>query len=140
VSRDSERIRTRHGELSLEEVAEALPGTAETMAAVGRCYSACWHAAHGGNWELSAYYFRRTRNLLRNLAVRRPKYAEQLARFDVEALTPLLVTIDARDLSTFDAAHARGIDSANEYHVETGHPYIRWLLPDRPPEGLDLNP
>jgi hypothetical protein len=134
------RVRTRHAELSLEEIADGLPGTGEVMASVGRCYANCWHAARGGNWQLAAYFFRRTRSLLRGLGVRRPKYTTQLAEFEASSLAPLLRTIDARDWEAFDAAFRAGIDEANRYHVVTNHPYIRWRLPDDVPRDLDLGP
>jgi hypothetical protein len=134
------RVRTKHAELSLEEIGGALPGTGEIMASVSSCYAMSWHAAHGGNWDLAAYYLRRTRSLLRGLAVTRPKYADQLARYDADVLEPLYQSLLARDRTTFEARYRTATDEANAYHVETGHPYIRWLLPAEPPEkGLDLS-
>src|SRR5438067_3474410 len=78
---DERRVRTKHAELSLEEIAASLAGTGELMASVGRSYGACWHAAHGGNWELAAYFARRVRGIQSTLAVVRPKYRDQLAEF-----------------------------------------------------------
>lgn len=132
-------IRTPHAELTAEQVAEALPGTGEVMRAVGHCHGMAWHAARGGNWELAAYFLRRVRSLLRGLAVTRPKYAGQLAEFDREALEPAYQAILARDAAAFAAAYGATVDRANEYHVETGHPYIRWSAPPAPADaGLDL--
>ena len=137
---DERRVRTKHAELSLEEIAALLPGTGEVMASVGRCYASCWHAAHGGNWDLAAYFLRRTRSLLRGLAVSRPKYREQLQHFDAEALAPLAQVLGRRDLQGFDIAYEAGVQKANEYHVETGKPYVRWRRPENPPGDLDLGP
>src|SRR2546429_846460 len=119
------RVRTRHAELTLEEIGTALPGTGEIMASVSSCYAMCWHAAAGGNWDLAAYYLRRTRSLLRGLAVTRPKYAEQLRAYDTGVLERLYEALVARDRRAFDALHLRAVDEANAYHVDTGHPYIR---------------
>ena len=66
---DASRIRTSHAEMSFEQVAEALPGTGEVMRSVSACFAMSWHAAKGGNWDLGAYYLRRTRSLLRGLVV-----------------------------------------------------------------------
>ena len=86
---ESIRFRTKHGELSLEEVAGLLPGTGEVMASVSHCFAMCWHAALGGNRELATYYLNRTRNLLRGLAVTRPKYTlPSLSNVTPEASTP----------------------------------------------------
>ena len=134
-------MRTRHGDLSLEEVAEALPGTGELMASVAHCYAMAWHAAEGGNWDLAAYFWRRTRGLLRGLAVVRPKYAAQVQDYDSAHLEPAYKALQARDLGAFRARFDAATERANRYHVETGHPYIRWQVPDEPPEkGLDLAP
>jgi hypothetical protein len=135
------RVRTKHAELTLEDIGAALPGTGEIMASVSSCYAMAWHAAAGGNWDLGAYYLRRTRSLLRGLAVTRPKYADQLREYDTGVLEQLYQALLARDRGGFEALYQRAIHEANDYHVATGHPYIRWTLPAEPPEkGLDLRP
>jgi hypothetical protein len=139
-STESRPVRTRHAELSIEEVAEALPGTGEIMRSVGHCFAMSWHAAQGGNWDLGAYYLRRTRSLLRGLAVTRPKYAAQLAEFDARFMAPLYEAVLERRLRQYEARFAEAADQANRYHVDTGHPYIRWSVPPDPPDqGLDLS-
>ena len=126
-------------DLSLEEIGKALPGTGEVMASVGRCFAMSWHAAHAGGWDLAAYFFRRTRSLLRGLSVTRPKYREQLRAFDADFLEPAYQALLARDLAAFDARYDAATGRANEYHVETGHAYVRWRLPAQPPDsGLEL--
>ena len=132
------KIRTSHGELSLEELAEALPGTGDLMALVGECWVKCAHAARGGNWELSAYFARRVRGLQRRLALVRPKYADDLASFESELIEPVLAATSAKDRATFDAAFTRATDEANALHVKWGKSYIRWTLPPEPPKDLDL--
>ena len=133
------KVRTKHAELSLEDIGGALPGTGEVMASVGCCYAMAWHAAAGGNWDLGAYYLRRTRSLLRGLSVTRPKYADQIREYDAGVLEYLYRALLARDRAAFEELYQRGVDEANAYHVETGHPYIRWVRPAEPPEkGLDL--
>ena len=135
------RARTRHAELTLTEVAEALPGTGEVMRSVGHCFAMAWHAAEGGNWDLAAYFVRRTRSLLRGLAVTRPKYAAQVREYDTGWLEAAYQAILSRDRGTFQAEFERAVTQANRYHVDTGHPYIRWRTPAAPPDaGLDLGP
>src|SRR5919198_733214 len=41
------------------------------MASVGRCFGNCWHAAKATNWDLAAYFVRRTRSGPRELLPRR---------------------------------------------------------------------
>ena len=138
--RETRKVRTRHAELTLEDIGGALPGTGEIMASVSSCYAMCWHAADGGNWELAAYYLRRTRSLLRGLAVTRPKYHDQIQEYDTGVLEKLYQALLSRDRADFEALYRRAVDEANGYHVTTGHAYIRWARPVEPPEkGLDLH-
>jgi hypothetical protein len=133
-------VPTRHGLLTLEQIADALPGTAETMVHVARAWARCAYAARGGNWPLAAYYARRVRSLQRTLAVTRPKHRDRLESFEREQLGPLFRAIEARDRNVFERAFAAATERANEMHVETGHGYIRWVLPDEPPTDLVLGP
>ena len=134
------RIRTKHAELTLEEIAGALPGTGDVMAEVSHCFGTCWHAARRERFQLAAYYARRTRSLLGRLALLRPQHAERLRRFDVECLEPVIQALLAGDGNAFEAAFKACVELANLFHVETGHPYIVWEAPPRSPEdGLGLN-
>src|SRR4030088_3159633 len=83
-------IHTPHGDLTLEQIADGLPGTGEMMASVSHCFGTTWHAGLAGKWELAAYYARRVRGLMRTLAVRRPKHAGRLDEFIRDGLEPLL--------------------------------------------------
>ncbi|HLH70204.1 MAG TPA: hypothetical protein VKY90_14605 [Candidatus Dormibacteraeota bacterium] len=128
------RVRTRHAELTLEEIASLLPGTGEVMASVARSFGSAWHAAGGGNWGLAAYFVRRVRGQLRALAVVRPKYREAIEAFQEQALAPLLDAIARQDRAAFELAYDAAVELADRYHAETGHPYIRWRRPPQPPE------
>ena len=135
------KIKTKHGEVSLEEVAALLPGTGDIMVVVSRVYGNLSHAAHGGNWDLASFYFRRTRTLLRNLSLTRPKYAPQLDEFAAEHLEPIGQALLARDIDGFERLYQASVKRVNELHVVTGYPYIRWSRPEEPPDpGLDLGP
>ena len=136
---DAKVASTRRSELTLEEVAELLPGTGELMASVGECWWKCAYAARGGNWPLAAYFVRRVRSLQRKLAVVRPKYAGDLAAFEDEHIDPALAACDAADRNAFDRAFAAATDRANEMHVKWAKPYIRWTLPDEPPKDLEMS-
>ena len=137
---DERKVQTHHGELTLSEIADALPGTGEIMASVASAWWKCAYAARGGNWDLAAYFARRVRGLQRGLAVTRPKYAGDLAAFEAQQLDPVLHAIDARDRDGFERSFAAATDRANELHVKWAKPYIRWVLPDDPPRDLYLGP
>jgi hypothetical protein len=125
--------------LSPEQLADALPGTGEIMASVGRCFGEAWHAAEKGNYDLAAYFVRRTRTLLRRLVLVRPKYTDQVTEFDRDHMEAVYQAVMTQDLPAFEAAYSRAVDRANFYHVDTGHPYISWGPPADPPDpGLNL--
>ena len=125
--------------LSLEQLAQLLPGTGEIMASVGNAWWKCAYAARGGNWELAAYFARRVRGLQRKLAQIRPKYADDLIAFESEQLTPLLTALGEHNGPSFEGIYATATEKANELHVKWAKPYIRWVLPDEPPKDLVLD-
>jgi hypothetical protein len=139
VPDDATRFPTPHGELTLAEIAELLPGTGELMQSVGSAWWKCAYAARGGNWALAAYFARRVRGLQRKLAIVRPKYADDIAAFETAQLAPVLAACERADRTAFDAAFASAVDAANELHVKWGKAYIRWTLPSDAPSDLDLS-
>jgi hypothetical protein len=138
MSEDAKPAAAKRPELTLEEIAELLPGTGEIMASVGECWWKCAYAARGGNWQLAAYFVRRVRSLQRKLAVVRPKYAGDLAAFEEQHIAPALAACEAESQRAFAEAFVAATDRANELHVKWAKPYIRWTLPDVPPSDLDL--
>ncbi len=135
---DERKVRTKHTELTLEEIAEALPGTGDVMSRVAEEWWRCAYAARGRNWPLAAYYARRVRSLQRGLAVIRPKYKERLDSFDAGPLAAVFAALETQDPDAFERAFADATDVANRNHVETGYGYIRWKLPDDAPKDVDL--
>ena len=126
--------------LTLDEIAELLPGTGELMQSVGNAWWKCAYAARGGNWDLAAYFARRVRGLQRKLAQIRPKYADDLMGFEKDRLAPVLAALAAHDAPSFERAYTDATATANEMHVKWAKPYIRWVLPDEAPKDLDLGP
>jgi hypothetical protein len=132
-------VHTSHGDLTLEQIADSLPGTGEAMASISHCFGTAWHAGQAGKWDLAAYYTRRARGLMRTLAVRRPKYAGQLEEFMRDGLEPLLRAMVDRDEAGFKKRFAACVVMANRFHVDTGHAYIEWSTPESSPEqGIGL--
>ena len=137
---DARTAKTSHGELTLEQIAELLPGTGELMQSVGNTWWKCAYAARGGNFELASYFARRTRGLLRKLAIVRPKYADDVAEFEKALIDPILAACERSDRVAFESAFTATVDRANELHVKWGKSFIRWVLPPDPPQDLDLAP
>ena len=76
--------------------------------------------------------------LLHALAKTRPKYAEDLAEFEKGAYARVGAALNAGDFPEFDRAYRAGIAASDTYHAKWGKAFIRFRLPDRPPDGLDV--
>ena len=99
------RATTKHGELSVDEIAEMQPGGARLMDELAHRYWVLYYAAKGGNWDLARYMERESEKLLAILGTARPKYAADLDVFVKENLGPLDAAIRARDWPAFEAAY-----------------------------------
>jgi len=132
--------KTRHGELTLDQIAGLMPGLGQLMPQISRRYWILYYAAHGGNWKLAAYQVSQIRGLMRIGATTRPKQADRLNAFSQGPLGHVEEAIEKRDLEAFEQAFERAAKIANAMHKATGHPEIVWKLPAHPPEELELGP
>jgi hypothetical protein len=66
--------------------------------------------------------------------------AVHLEAFMAGAMRALEEPIHNKDWAAFDKAFREGIELANRFHQVTGHPEIRWRLPDTEPQEMDLGP
>jgi hypothetical protein len=130
--------RSRHVELTLDQLVELQPGLGRLMPDVGRRYGILYYAARGGNWDLAAHQLRQLRHLFRLGATTRPKMAKHLEAFEHGTLDRLETALQARAWPDFERLFRDGIESANRFHAVTNHPEIRWRLPATPPDDLDL--
>lgn len=132
--------RTKHGELTLDQLAELQPGLGTFMRDVSDRYWILYYAAQGGNWDLAAYQLRGLRSLWKKMTMTRPKYSGMLADYAAKIFDPLDQQIVARNFAEFDRIYRAGIDLANKLHVATKHGEIVWQLPPQAPAHLDLKP
>ena len=130
--------RTRHGEFTLDQLAEMQPGLGMLMPQVSDRYWIMYYAAQGGNWGLAAYQLHELEGLLKLGATTRPKWANYLNAFIKGHLSTMQRAIEGEDFTAFEAAYQSGINAANRYHIETDHPEIIWELPPDPPRHLSL--
>lgn len=130
--------RTKHGELTLDQLADLQPGMARLMVEISDRYSIMYYAAKAGNWEMARHQYSEMKKAMQMAGVTRPKYADPLAGFTAEKLKPIEDAIRAKDWSTFEDTFREAADAANEMHVEFGYAYIVWQLPDAPPKHLQL--
>ncbi len=134
------RAATKHGTLTVDEIGDALPGGARIMDELARRFWVLYYAAKGGNWGLAGYMERESEKLLATLAKVRPKYAADLEVFTKENLAGLAAAIEAKDWIAFEAAYHRSVDASDTYHVKYNKGFLRFRLPDYPPEWFDLGP
>ena len=134
------RAKTPHGEVSIDQLAEIQPGMAKIMKDVGERFADTYFAAKGGNWKLAAHQLNQVRGGFKIAKVTRPKFIEDLNTFDAEYLLPIFKAIQAKDWSAFESAFAKGVEGTDFYHDKTGHPYIRFVLPNKRDSLLHLGP
>lgn len=130
--------RSKHGQLTLDQMAELQPGLGRLMPEISDAYWTAYYAAKGGNWRLAGYCVRKVASLFKLGATTRPKFAARLDGYKAKVLEPLQKHVAAQDFAAFEATYREGIEEANRQHVETGRPEIVWRLPPNPPAHLDL--
>ncbi len=132
--------KTKHGELTLDQLAELQPGLGTLMRDISDRYWILYYAAKGGNWDLAAYQLRGLRSLYKKGSTTRPKYTGMLDEYSKQIFDPLLKHIEAKNFAEFEKVYMEGIDLANKMHGATKHGEIIWKLPPNPPAHLDLGP
>ncbi len=132
--------RTKHGELSLDQLAELQPGLGQLMPLVGERYWTLYYAAKGGNWALADYELRGLKSLWQKMSTTRPKYRDMLETYAKKIFDPLAHQIASKNFAEFEKTYQAGVALANAMHVASNHGEIVWKLPPNPPQHLDLGP
>ena len=92
-SESSPIAHTKHGDLTLDQIAETLPGMSHLMVEVSDRYWILYYAAKAGKWDLARHEFSELRKTMRLAALVRPKYQEPLDQFDAEYMKPLVLLV-----------------------------------------------
>jgi hypothetical protein len=132
--------RTKHGELTLDKLAELQPGLGQLMPLVSERYWTLYYAAQGGNWALADYELRGLKGLWTKMSTTRPKYKGMLDSYAGKIFDPLQLHIEAKNFPAFEKTYMAGIELANTMHAASNHGEIVWKLPATPPQHLDLGP
>src|SRR5438552_906800 len=70
-------IKTKHGELTLQQLAEAQPGIARQMKEIGERFHVLYYAAKAGNWKLAQHELNVVISIFRVGGALRPKFHEK---------------------------------------------------------------
>lgn len=126
-------LKTKHGILTLGQIAELQPGLGTVMIEYGNRYYVMYYAAKSGNWELAKYQLKEAREIQEVGEATRPERAPLLKAFEGSYLDQVDKAIDAEDWSQFEMAYNKGIEGCNSCHAATGFPYIKFTLPPNQP-------
>jgi len=100
---------TKHGELTLDQIAELQPGLGQLMPLMSERYWICYYAAKGGNWALAAYQLNGLRSLFKKANTTRPKYKTMLDSYAKAIFDPLALQIEAKNFAEFERCYRQGI-------------------------------
>ena len=134
------RATTPQGSITVDEIAAMQPGGARIMDEVAHRVWVLYYAAKAGNWDLARYMVKESEKALGFLAKTRPKYAQDLEAFIREDFGPVLQAIAAKEWEAFERAFRQAVDASDVYHGKYNKPFLRFRLPDSPPEWFDLSP
>jgi hypothetical protein len=134
------RATTKHGTLTVDEIADMQPGMSRLMDEVSHRYWVLYFAGKAGNWDLARYMLSESEKILRTASIARPKYRDDLASFLRDRFGPIASAIEEKNWAAFEAAYHRGIADSDMYHDKYNKRFIRFRLPDHPPEWFDLAP
>src|SRR5438093_6666521 len=112
-------IKTKHGELSLEQLAEAQHGMAHLMKEIGERYHVLYYAAKTLNWRLAQYQLNQVIALFRIGATLRPKFTEDLNGFVKTHFHPISEAIRAQEWNRFEEAFKKGFRGATNFKKNT---------------------
>jgi hypothetical protein len=132
-------VKTKHGELTLEQLAEVQPGLARLMKEIGDRFHVLYHAAKGGNWKLAEHEQKVTISILRVGATLRPKFHQDITSFIQSNLHPLGESIKAKDWERFEHCYKNAVDETNKLHEKYGYGFIHYKLSKTPPDYYDLS-
>src|SRR5438093_13453205 len=111
------RATTKHGALTVDQIAAMQPGMARLMDELSRRYWPLFYAAKAKNWELANYMMKESEKILKTAAVPRPKYAEDIAAFVRETFAPIAAAIESKDWSAFEKAYRKEIKESDRPHT-----------------------
>lgn len=132
--------KTKHGEISIDHLAQVQPGMARVMDEISRRFYYMYYAAKGGNWAMARHQYDETISLMNILKITRPKYTQDMEAYEKHHLGPVMNSIENKDWKGFESAFRVAVEGSDFYHDKYNYSYIRFTLPSKPPEHFHLGP
>src|SRR5438445_9247611 len=101
------RATTKHGALTVDEIAAMQPGMARLMDELSRRYWTLFYAAKARNWALASYMAKEAQKILKTASVARPQYSDDIAAFVRDTFGSLTAAIESKDWSAFETAYRK---------------------------------
>jgi hypothetical protein len=137
---DKTVVPTKHNKnLTVGEIAEIQPGLGTVMMEFGHRFYIAYYAAKAKNWELAKYELHELVEAQEVAETTRPKYKKQLKSFEDSFIEELQQAAEEKEWKSFEKRYAEAIKACNACHVANGHPYIKYKLPEKAPEFLDMS-
>src|SRR5207245_9120018 len=122
---------TKHGALTVDEIAAMQPGMARLMDELSRRYWTLFYAAKARNWELASYMAKEAQKILKTASVARPKYSDDIAAFVRDTFGSITAAIESKDWSAFEKAYRKGISECDRLQDKYNKSFLELALPDR---------
>jgi hypothetical protein len=132
-------IPTKHNpKLTLGQIAEITPGMGTIMMEYGHRFYVTYYAAKASNWGLAQYELKEMLEIQEVGEVTRPEHTDNLKAFESDYLDKVVSAAEEKDWKKFTQAYGKAIKGCNACHTKTGHPYIRYRVPERAPKLLQI--
>ena len=131
-------IAIKGGSFSLSDLGHLLPGMAEVMPLIGERIWKCYYAGKAENRALARFQLKEAVNLMEKGSILRPKYTDNMDKFIAGSVADLQKIIESEDWDAFEGVFAKMVDEANGYHELYEKSFLRWKIPEQPPQDLDL--
>src|SRR3989442_2207469 len=107
------RATTKHGALTVDEIAAMQPGMARLMDELSRRYWTLFYAAKARNWARANYMAKEAQKILKTASVARPKYSDDIAAFVRDTFGSIPSAIESKDWSAFGKAYRHGLSESD---------------------------
>jgi len=129
---------SQEANLTDEQTIQPAPRMGSIMMEYGHRFYVTYYAARADNWGLAQYQLKEMLELQEDSELSRPKYAKDLKAFESDYLDQVKAAADKKSWRQFTHAYKKAIAGCNACHTKTGHPYIRYRVPERAPKLLQL--